>query len=213
MYTKEHFSLSETEMHDFVRSRSFGVLAGHHEGEVLTSPLPLDLRTASDDSLFIAGHVARANDMTAAIEAGAPVSITFMGPDTYVPAEWFGTRDRIPTWFYCAVELRGQFLASGPELTRADVEALIERLQKNTVEGSTWTLDEMPPDLTEGYLKHIVGFRVHEPRFRSCFRLNQGKGGTGSLVEALEARGDTGSRELARLVLDPPTARGGGRAS
>ncbi|MDO1486855.1 Protease synthase and sporulation protein PAI 2 [Rhodococcus rhodochrous] len=206
MYTREHFSLPLPAMRDFVRAKSFGVLATYHDGEVLTSPLPVDLRGAADDELFVAGHVARANEMAAAFGAKAPATITVLGPDTYVPAEWFGTRSRIPTWLYCAVEMSGRLELSDADRMRDDVEALIARLQKRTIEDSTWTLDEIPAHLTDEYLKNIVGFRLRDLRFKSCFRLNQRKGGMESLAAALEAGDDSARLELARLVLEPPTS-------
>ncbi|MFC4608479.1 FMN-binding negative transcriptional regulator [Streptomyces maoxianensis] len=209
MYTRDHFSLPLPAMREFVQAKSFGVLATYHAGEVFTSPLPIDLRSTDEGKLFVAGHVARANDMAAAFGTGAPATITVLGPDTYVPAEWFGTRSRIPTWLYCAVEISGRFELSDGAQTRADVELLIDRLQKRAVEGSTWTLDEIPANLSEGYLKNIVGFRLRDLRLKSCFRLNQRKGGMDTLAAALRADGDSAVRELAQLVLEPPTANGG----
>lgn len=205
MYTKDQFSLPLPAMCGFVRAQSFGVLATFHRGRVFTSPLPVDLREAADGRLFVAGHVARANAMHEAFADGPPATITVLGPDTYVPAEWFGTRSRIPTWLYCAVEISGRLELSDPERTRADVVTLIDRLQAQAVEGSTWTLDEIPAELSSMYLKEIVGFRLVDPVLTSCFRLNQRKGGTQSLAEALAAGDDSARRELARLVLDPPT--------
>ncbi|WP_405805367.1 FMN-binding negative transcriptional regulator [Streptomyces sp. NBC_00210] len=209
MYTRDHFSLPLPAMREFVQAKSFGVLATYHAGEVFTSPLPIDLRSTDEGELFVAGHVARANGMAAAFGTGAPATITVLGPDTYVPAEWFGTRSRIPTWLYCAVEISGSFELSDGAQTRADVELLIDRLQKRAVEGSTWTLDEIPANLSEGYLKNIVGFRLRDLRLKSCFRLNQRKGGMDTLAAALRADGDSAVRELAQLVLEPPTVNGG----
>ncbi|MFF9818656.1 FMN-binding negative transcriptional regulator [Streptomyces sp. NPDC014006] len=206
MYTKDQFSVSLPVMCDFVRAKSFGVLATYHDGTVHTSPLPVDLRAAQDGELFVAGHVARANDMAEAFAAQPPATITVLGPDTYVPAEWFGTRSRIPTWLYCAVEISGRLELSDAARTRADVVQLIDRLQKRTVDGSTWSLGEIPEKLAEGHLKNIVGFRLRDLTFKSCFRLNQRKGETESLAEALGAEADSARRELAGLVLDPPTA-------
>lgn len=208
MYTREHFSLPSVRAAcEFVRERSFGVLATCHEGEVFTSPLPLDLRGDEETGLFVAGHVAKANDMAAVFAAGPPATITVLGQDTYVPAEWFGVRSRIPTWLYTSVEISGRLELSDPARTREDVVVLIDRLQRSTVEGSTWTLDEIPSNLSDGYLKNIVGFRLLEPRFKSCFRLNQRKGETESLASALAASDVAARRELAPLVLDPPTRR------
>lgn len=208
MYTREHFSVPFPVMCDFVREKSFGVLATHHAGEVFTSPLPLDLRGADDGDMFVAGHVARANEMAEAFAAGPPATVTVLGPDTFVPAEWFGTRSRIPTWLYCAVEISGRLELSDSARTREDVVVLIDRLQKGAVEGSTWTLGEIPEHLAEGYLKNIVGFRLRDLRFTSCFRLNQRKGGTESLAEALAEGDDTNRQQLTRLVLRPPTTPG-----
>ncbi|MHC0429716.1 FMN-binding negative transcriptional regulator [Streptomyces sp. O3] len=209
MYTKEQFSLPLPAMRDFVRAKSFGVLATYHAGEVFSSPLPIDLRETEDGELFVAGHVARANGMSAVFGTGAPATITVLGPDTYIPAEWFGTRSRIPTWLYCAVEISGRLELSDDARKRADVEVLIDRLQKSTVDGSTWTLDEIPAHLSGEYLKHIVGYRLRDLRLTSCFRLNQGKGGTENLADALRSGGDSARHALAELALTPPTAEPG----
>ncbi len=206
MYTREHFSLKSLEDEcAFVRESSFGVLATYHDGEVFTSPLPIDLRGGDGEELFVAGHVARANGMAEVFAAGPPATITVLGPDTYIPAEWFGVRSRIPTWLYCSVEVSGRLEFSDPDRTRADVLLLIDRLQRETVEGSTWTLDEIPPNLTDSLLKNIVGFRLHDVRFKSCFRLNQRKAHSESLAEVLAASEVAARRQLAPLVLDPPT--------
>jgi transcriptional regulator len=207
MYTREHFSLpSVAAMREFVVSKSFGVIATHHAGRIFTSPLPLDVRQ-DESSLFVALHVARPNEMTQALLRGNPATITVLGPDAYVPAEWFGTRSRIPTWVYCAVEISGVIEPSEPRRTREDVEILIDRLQRSAVPGSSWSLAEMRPDLVEGYLQGIVGFRLYDLAFKSCFRLNQRKGGSDSLAAYLQATGLQSGQELARLVLDPPTIR------
>ncbi len=205
MYTKEHFSIPLDAMVDFVRHKSFGVLATHLGDEVFTSPLPLDLRGEAPDGLFVAAHIARANGMLAAFEDRPHATITVLGPDTFVPAEWFGTRSRIPTWFYCAVEISGRLEPSDPELTRADVLVMMDRLQKRAVEGSTWTLDEIPDHLSSEYLKYIAGFRINDPTLTSCFRLNQGKDHREDLVAALAASSDPACRALAPLVERPPT--------
>lgn len=208
MYTREHFSLPTlAAMCDFVRSRSFGVLATYHDGEIFTSPLPLDLCGTPDTELFVAGHIARANDMLKAFQPGAPATITVLGPDTYVPAEWFGVRHRIPTWLYCAVEISGQIEPSDAARTREDVIELIDRLQRETVEGSTWTLGEIREDLADGYLKNIAGFRLRDLTFKSCFRLNQRKGESENLAAVLAASDITARQDLAKLVLRPPTTR------
>jgi len=206
MYTRDHFSLpSLSAVCDFVRRRSFGVVATYLEDEVHTSPLPFDLRSAEDGSLFIAAHVARGNEMTKAFTAGRYATITALGPDTYVPAEWFGTRSRIPTWLYGAVEISGRIAPCDGGQTRDDVICLIDRLQKSFVEDSTWSLSEMPEELVAGYLSGIVGFRLHDLRFKSCFRLNQRMGESENLAASLNASGIAACQELAMLVMRPPT--------
>jgi transcriptional regulator len=205
MYTKEQFSLPLEAMVAFVRRKSFGVLATHLGDEVFTSPLPLDLRGEAPDGLFVAAHIARANGMLAAFEHRPRATITVLGPDSFVPAEWFGTRSRIPTWLYCAVEISGRLEPSDPELTRQDVLVMMDRLQKRAVDGSTWTLDEIPDHLSSEYLTHIAGFRINDLTMKSCFRLNQRKDHSESLAEALAASSDPACRELAPLVAQPPT--------
>jgi transcriptional regulator len=205
MYTKQQFSLSVSDVWEFVRTKSFGVLATQLSGEVFTSPLPIDLRRDEDDSLFVAGHIARGNEMLKAFVSGNRATITVLGPDSFVPAEWFGVRSRIPTWLYCSVELAGRLEPSDPLRTRDDVITLIDRLEASYVPGSTWTLAEIPDHLSSAYLQQIAGFRLHDLRLRSCFRLNQGKGQTEGLAAALASTRLPACQELSRLVVSPPT--------
>lgn len=207
MYTRDPFSLPSLEAEcAFVRSRSFGVLASCHDGEVFTSPLPIDLRGGAGKELFVAGHVAAANDMAAVFAERSRATVTVVGRNTYVPAEWFGVRSRIPTWLYCAVEVSGQLEPVDDEVKRADVERMITRLQHETVDGSTWTLDEIAPNLSASFLTHIVGFRMRELSMKSCFRLNQRQQHGEQLAAALTGAADQACHELAELVLHPPTA-------
>lgn len=207
MYTNEQFTLtSEQHAVDFVRSHPLGVLAITHDGRLHTSPIPLDLRGDADD-LFVAGHVARANDMWHDFEHRPPASMTFVGSQAYVPAEWFGVRSRIPTWVYASVEITGRLVPTTPEETRQDVEAFMDRLQRESVAGSTWTLREIPEENTSQWIRGIVGFRVHDLTVKSCFRLNQRKSAEHreALAQALESTGLTPELELAELVRRPPT--------
>lgn len=213
MYTNDQFTLtSDEDAVAFVRRHQLGVLATTLDGRVVTSPLPMDLRGTAETGYFVAGHVARANEQWHAFEHGPHATATFLGSDTYVPAEWFGdgVRSRIPTWLYGAVEVSGRLELSDPERTRADVEVFMDRLQQETVEGSTWTLDEIPAHLTSTYLTGIVGFRVHDLTFTTCFRLNQRKSAEhrAALADALETSDTSARRELAGMVRRPPTEAG-----
>lgn len=208
MYTKPHFSLPDIEaVRRFVASRSFGVLATHHGPDVFTSPIPIDLREDEKGELFVAGHIARANEMMAAFVSGNAANITVLGPDTYVPAEWFGVRSRIPTWLYAAVEIKGRLEPVCHDVMVADILVLIDRLQKETVEGSTWTLEEINSDLRNEYLKHIAGFRLHDLEIKSCYRLNQNKDHSPALAENLRRTNTDGNRELAEMVENLPTRK------
>lgn len=208
MYTNDQFTLPTVDASaDFVRRNPLGVLATSLDGRVVTSPLPMDLLGDAECGYVVAGHVARANEMWAAFESGPHATMTFLGPDTYVPAEWFGVRSRIPTWLYGAVEISGRLELSDAARTRADVEVFMDRLQRETVEGSTWSLDEIPAHLTSTYLTGIVGFRVLDLTFTSCFRLNQRKSleHRETLAASLEVSELSSRRELACMVRRPPT--------
>lgn len=210
MYTKEQFSLPGIEqVRAFAESRSFGVLATRHEDTVFSSPVPFDLREDDRGRLFVAGHIARANEMIAAFVSGNVAKMTVMGPDTFVPAEWFGVRHRIPTWLYCSVEVSGRIEPSDYNTMVEDVNIMIARLQQQAVPGSTWTLDDIAPELSGQYLKHIAGYRLYDLEIKSCYRLNQGKDHSPSLIENLRARNSEAANILADLVANPPTIKQG----
>lgn len=210
MYTKEQFSLPSIDsVRAFVDNRSFGVLATHRDGKVFSSPVPFDLREDEEGKLFVTGHIARANEMLSSFVSGNCATMTVMGPDSFVPAEWFGVRHRIPTWLYCSVEISGRLEPSNYDTMVDDVNIMIARLQQQVIPGSTWTLNDIAPELSGEYLKHIAGYRLYDLDIKSCFRLNQGKGHCAALIEHLRARNTEATNILADLVAEPPTSRQG----
>ena len=101
MYTRDHFSLPLPDMCDFVRARSFGVLATHDAGRMFTSPLPLDLREEDGELVVVLTPTYSGCPATEAIAADVRKALSDFEPlritQRFDPAwttDWIGPEAR-----------------------------------------------------------------------------------------------------------------------
>ena len=131
-------------------------------------PFMLD-RDAGPHGTLI-GHLDRGNPQWRALEAGEEAMITFLGPDSYVSASWYGKMPRVPTWYYAAVHAYGRaVMVEDPLVLRrmiVDLSLLMEP------PGSVWR-----PDAVDAYIDRltagIVGFWILIERLDTQLRAGQ----------------------------------------
>ncbi|MEM9764702.1 MAG: FMN-binding negative transcriptional regulator, partial [Pseudomonadota bacterium] len=89
------------------RARGFGILTAAGADGPLASHVPFLL---SADGTEAEGHLVRSTAITRALNAaGGPLDALLIvsGPDAYVSPDWYGEDDKVPTWNYVAIHLRG----------------------------------------------------------------------------------------------------------
>src|SRR5271155_2611149 len=112
IYMPQVFAEHDLELaHDLIAAYSFGMLLvapSRGEGAVpMIAHLPFVLDRARGPRGTLLFHVARANPIRGALEAGAPVVAVFRGPHGYVSPCWYASRDNVPTWNYAVVHAHG----------------------------------------------------------------------------------------------------------
>jgi len=143
--------------------------------------------TADMDGLFVAHapvvvtddgrvqfHVSRRNRAAGQFD-GHPVLVSVSGRDAYHSANWYVSRDQVPTWLYEAVEIEGKARQlSEPELV-AQVDRLSDTMERRWSPEAPWTRAKMTPGRFEAGVRAIVGFEVEPRSIRGTRKFDQHK--------------------------------------
>lgn len=186
------------------RARGFGVITLAGPGGPLAAHVPfvLDDGTAAGEALRLEAHLMRSNPIARALRDGPlPALLIVSGPDGYVSPDWYGEADRVPTWNYVAVHLRGLLrLAGTPMRDHLDrVSAAFEsRLPK-----PAWTAAKMTPEVLERMMRTILPVEMAIERVESTVKLNQNRTASAraGAIAAIEAGGTPGQETAALAAL------------
>jgi len=157
-----------------IRAHPFALLISPHAGEVHLTWLPFLLDAARGPQGTLEAHLARTNPHAAAIIAGAPSTVAFLGPHGYLSPRWYADPSRqVPTWNYLAVHAHGR---PQPVEEPAPLLALVAKLvatQEATVR-PPWSIGEAQ-HYAEQLAGQIVGFRLEIERLEQQRKLSQNK--------------------------------------
>ena len=187
-------------LHAFIGNRPFATIGVVVESRVVLAyaPVVLDAGGALGTVRF---HLAK-NNPVAAVADGAPMQISFMGPDAYVSPDWYVSQGLVPTWNYMAVEGEG-WARVLPDL---ELQALLVDLsaeqERQLLPKKPWTVDKLTADRLAALTNAIVGFSVMFEKLEGKFKLSQDKKPEDieGVIAGLEARGDAASLAVAKAM-------------
>ena len=187
-------------LHAFIGNRPFATIGVVVESRVVLAyaPAVLDAGGALGTVRF---HLAK-NNPVAAVADGAPMQISFMGPDAYVSPDWYVSQGLVPTWNYMAVEGEG-WARVLPDL---ELQALLVDLsaeqERQLLPKKPWTVDKLTADRRAALTNAIVGFSVMFEKLEGKFKLSQDKKPEDieGVIAGLEARGDAASLAVAKAM-------------
>ncbi|MGR3715641.1 MAG: FMN-binding negative transcriptional regulator [Thermohalobaculum sp.] len=186
---------------DFARERGFGALtiAGSGAGPegVLAAHVPFLVEDGR-----MAAHMVRSNPLARHLKGGPAAALMIVsGPDGYISPDWYGEPDRVPTWNYVAVHLRGQLRLIDEARLRAHLDQLAANFKARLAPKAPWKTDKMTPDVLARLLRQIVPVEMTIESVDSTFKLNQ-NGPTSARLGAAAAlaTGGTPGMETAALV-------------
>lgn len=200
MYNPALFQLSDRSvLHEFVRTHSFAVIAGLIGGEIHLAYAPT-LFIADSHHGRVQFHLARTNPM-AALEGAQSVTISFMGPHTYISPNWYKS-SQVPTWNYIAAEGVGRVRRLNTEELRRQLAALAAQHEAHAVPENPWSPEKLDPDQMTALLKAIAGFEVEFVSLEGKLKLSQNKSQAdiAAAIAALELRADAASRAIAAAM-------------
>ena len=199
MYTPSHFAVTDRQTQlDLIDRYPFGTLTTVTGGRASISTIPFLL---GEDRASLDGHIARANPHWREFAAASDVLVGFIGPNGYISPTWYGSPDRVPTWNYVAVEVRGRIELLDTHAARLDlVDRLSARHEAHLPQ--PWRTAKMDPQQRDRLLDAIVAFQIHIESIVAKAKLGQHRRAEAlSAASVLEAQaGPTNEQKLAALM-------------
>lgn len=159
---------------DIALSRGFGILtlAAFGPDPVLAAHIPF-VATAPDT---VEAHLMRSNPVARALAAGPQRALLIVSEaDAYVSPDWYGTADRVPTWNYVAVHLKGTLHLGAPDSLRAHLDRLSARFEATLAPKRPWTSAKMTPGTMERMMRTLVPVTLEIEGIESTLKLNQNR--------------------------------------
>ena len=182
---------------DFARERGFGTLTVAGPDGVLAAHVPFLV----EDGL-VAAHLVRSNPLVRHLGGGPAAALMIVtGPDGYISPDWYGEPDRVPTWNYLAVHLRGELRLIDEARLRAHLDRLAANFEARLAPKPPWKADKMTPEVLARLLRQIVPVEMTVEAIDSTFKLNQNGPASSRLGAAAGlAAGGTPGMETAALA-------------
>ena len=181
---------------EFLKQNEFATLVTHDGEKPIASHLLFEV-TEDGESLFLNGHMSRANPLWKTFEKNPDVLVIFQGPHTYISPTWYN-HVNVPTWNYQAVHLYGS-----PRIVSGDeYRAMLSRLIARHEGGTNYRMESLPQDFVEKQMNGTVGFQVHVTRFEANYKLSQNRDDTDyhNIIERLNEREDEMSHGVAEAM-------------
>lgn len=182
-----------TKILEFLKQNEFATLVTHDGDKPIASHLLFEV-TEEGESLFLNGHMSRANPLWKTFESNPQVLIIFQGPHTYISPTWYN-HVNVPTWNYQAVHLYGTpRIVDGKEY-----HAMLSRLIAQHEGGTNYRLESLSQDFVEKQVNGTVGFQIKVNRIEANFKLSQNRNDEDyhNIIERLNEREDEMSHAVA----------------
>jgi transcriptional regulator len=154
---------------DFARERGFGTVTVAGPAGVLAAHVPFVMAEG-----VLAAHMVRSNPLARHLKDGPATALMIVsGPDGYISPDWYGEDDRVPTWNYAAVHLRGQLRLLDADLLRTHLDRLSENFEARLAPKPIWKSGKMTPDVLARMMRQIVPVEMTIKAVDSTFKLSQ----------------------------------------
>ena len=184
-------------------ARGFGVVVACDCGRPVAAGLPFLLIEADGKSPRVAFHIAPGNPLAALAAKGATWLLAVQGADAYVSADWYASRDQVPTWLYETVQLSGPVRVVQAAHAAAHLDALTARFERALAPKQEWSSDRLAQQRLDMLMQAILAIEMRVETVEGKFKLNQHKPDANhvAVASALGRQGDPGARAIAgRMV-------------
>lgn len=172
MFIPEHYKNNDiNEIHDFLKSNSFGILINTINGKPWGTHIPLELGKNSNDANVLVGHIAKANLQSKNLIDGDEVLCIFNGPHSYISSSWY-QQEEVPTWNYIAVHVYGTVKIQTSEELLTSLHELVNKYEQQSEHPIS--LNDMS-DKTMRQVSGIIGFEIEINDIQAVNKLSQGR--------------------------------------
>jgi transcriptional regulator len=179
---------------EFIRQNDFAVLVTYDGEKPVASHLLMEV-IEDGDTVFINGHMSKANPHWKTFERNPEVLVIFHGAHTYISPTWYN-HVNVPTWNYQSVHVYGK-----PRIITDHNEAyaLLKRLVDRYESNGHYKLETLPQDFVEKEIKGIMTFQIEVTRIEANYKLSQNRKDEdhANIITQLEERTDDLSHRVA----------------
>ncbi|MGX9424753.1 MULTISPECIES: FMN-binding negative transcriptional regulator [Bradyrhizobium] len=201
MYTPPPFKPDRAASLAFAEARGFGLVCAWDGAKPIASPLPFYLSYAADGTPRAVFHLARHNPLIK-LAGTSSWLLAVTGSDAYVSADWYVSRDQVPTWLYQAVHLSGPVRPLSDDELAVQIDTLSAKFENRLLPKKPWTSAKMTAARLEAMKKAIVGLEMTVEEVEGSSKLNQHKSETdyAAVAGALASQTDAGAQQIAHLM-------------
>ena len=181
----------------FIRQNDFAVLVTHDSEKPVASHLLMEV-LEEGDTLYVNGHMSRANPHWKTFEKNPEVLIIFQGAHTYISPTWYN-HVNVPTWNYQSVHVYGKpRLITNYDEAYSILKRLIDRYE---TEGH-YKMETLPQDFVEKEIRGIMAFQIEVTRVEANYKLSQNRKDADhdNIITRLEERTDDLSHAVAEAM-------------
>ena len=182
---------------EFIQQNDFATLITHDGEKPVASHLLMGI-LEEGETLFINGHMSRANPQWKTFDKNPEVLVIFQGPHTYISPTWYN-HINVPTWNYQSVHVYGKpYIITEYDQVYALLKRLIDRYESN----SHYQLETLPKDFVEKEIKGIIAFQIEVTRIEANYKLSQNRKDEdyANIMAQLEKRADDFSHDVAEAM-------------
>jgi transcriptional regulator len=193
--------------HGLIRAHPLGMLISHGPSGLLANAIPFLIFPEASKLGTLQAHVARANPQWRDLQTADEALVVFQGVEHYVTPSWYATKREtgkvVPTWNYVIVQARGRpRVIEDAAWLRVQIEALTRK--KEADRATPWAVGDAPEDFIAAQIRAIVGIEIEIADIKGKWKASQNRKAEdrAGVIAGLEAEGDEGAAEMARVVAE-----------
>lgn len=174
MYKVPYFTeTDERKVIEFIEENPFAIITGILDGLPVTAHIPLEIEK-QNATMILKGHIMKGTDHYKAFIQNENVLVIFTGPNCYVSANWYVTKNVASTWNYMDVYARGKVKLTDAEGTKKILESVTNKYEKA---GSEAAYNKLPKEYVDRMVEAIVGLQIEVESIENVFKLSQNRDG------------------------------------
>ena len=197
MYKVPYFTeKDEAKVLEMMERNPFAIITGILNGFPVVAHIPLEIEKC-DGTIILKGHIMKETDHYKAFMQNENVLVIFSGPNCYVSASWYVTKNVASTWNYMDVYMKGKVKFTDSEGTKKIIESITNKYEKADSEAA---YKKMPLEYINRMSEAIVGLLIEVVSMENVFKLSQNRDeiSTQQIIGNLRKSDNFFAKEIAR---------------